>query len=87
VAPTQWRTKIKVSENMAPNMTFSVAYVKNNEWVFQNRGILVEQPRIQVSFKTDKEVYQPGETVKVQVQTQLGGKALAANVSVVWWMK
>lgn len=82
VAPTQWRTKIKVSENMAPNMTFSVAYVKNNEWVFQNRGILVEQPRIQVSFKTDKEVYQPGETVKVQVQTQLGGKALAANVSV-----
>jgi alpha-2-macroglobulin len=82
VAPTQWRAKIKVSENMAPNMTFSVAYVKNNEWVFQNRGILVEQPRIQVTFKTDREVYQPGETVKVQVQTQLDGKPVAANVSV-----
>jgi len=82
VAPTQWRARIPVSENFAPNMTLSVAYVKNSEWVFQNRGILVEQPRIQVAFKTDKEVYQPGETVKVQVETQVDGHPAAANVSV-----
>lgn len=82
VAPTQWRAKIQVNENFAPNMTFSVAYVKNNEWVFQNRGILVEQPRIQLAFKTDKEIYQPGETVKVQLEATLEGKPVAANVSV-----
>lgn len=82
IAPAQWRARIPVSENFAPNMTLSVAYVKNSEWVFQNRGILVEQPRIQVAFKTDKEVYQPGETVKVQVETLVDGKPATANVSV-----
>jgi uncharacterized protein YfaS (alpha-2-macroglobulin family) len=82
VAPTQWSAKIAVNENFAPNMTLSVAYIKNNEWVFQNRGILVEQPRIQVVIKTDKEVYQPGETVKVQMETLVGGKPVSANVSV-----
>lgn len=82
IAPAQWRARLQVSEDFAPNMTLSVAYVKNSEWVFQNRGILVEQPRIQIAFKTDKEVYQPGEMVKVQVETQLDGKPAAANVSV-----
>lgn len=82
VAPTQWRAKILVGENFAPNMTLSVAYVKNSEWVFQNRGILVEQPRIQIAFKTDKETYQPGETVKVTLETLVGGKPAPASVSV-----
>jgi uncharacterized protein YfaS (alpha-2-macroglobulin family) len=82
IAPTQWRASIQVSESFAPNMTFSVAYVKNNEWVFQNRGVLVEQPRIQMQFKTDKEVYRPGETVKVQLETSIDGKPVPASVSV-----
>jgi uncharacterized protein YfaS (alpha-2-macroglobulin family) len=82
IAPTQWRAKITVDENFAPNMTLSVAYVKNSEWVFQNRGILVEQPRIQVTFKTDKEVYQPGETVRVSLATLSAGKPVPASVSV-----
>jgi len=56
--------------------------VKNSEWVFQNRGILVEQPRTQMTFKTDKEVYRPGETVKVQLETLVDGKPAMANVSV-----
>jgi uncharacterized protein YfaS (alpha-2-macroglobulin family) len=82
IAPTQWRAKILVNENFAPNVTLSVAYVKNGEWVFQNRGILVEQPRVQVTFKTDKDVYLPGETVKVQMETLVGGHPVQANVSV-----
>lgn len=82
IAQTQWRAKVAINENFSPNVTLSVAYVKNNEWVFQNRGILVEQPRIQVVFKTDKEVYRPGETVKVQLETRVGGKPVSANVSV-----
>jgi len=82
IGPTQWRAKIPVGENFAPNMTLSVAYVKNSEWVFQNHGIMVEQPHIQVAFKTDKEVYLPGETVKVKVETLVGGKPVATNVSV-----
>ncbi len=82
VAPTQWRAQIPVGENFAPNITLSVAYVKNSEWVFQNRGIMVEQARVQVAFKTDKDVYLPGETVKVSVETLVGGRPATANVSV-----
>ena len=82
VAPNQWRAKLKVEDEFAPNMTFSVAYVKNNEWVFQNRGILVDQAHIQLRFKTDKEVYQPGETVKVQIETLLEGKPVSAALAV-----
>lgn len=82
IALTQWRARIPVSEDFAPNMTLSVAYVKNGEWAFQNRGILVEQPRIQVTFTTDKEIYRPGETVKVRVETRVDGRPVPAEVSV-----
>jgi uncharacterized protein YfaS (alpha-2-macroglobulin family) len=82
VAPTQWRAQIVVASSFAPNITLSVAYVKHGEWVFQNRGILVEQPHVDVQFKTAKEVYLPGEIVKVEVETRVDGRPGAANVSV-----
>jgi len=82
IAPTQWKLTLPVREEMSPNMTLSVAYVKNGDYVFQNQGVLVEQPRIALSFKTDKAVYLPGETVTVDVSTLLGGKPTAADVTI-----
>src|SRR5437868_14496801 len=82
VAPTQWKLTLPVREEMSPNMTLSVAYVKNGDYVFQNQGVMVEQPRIGVSFKADKAVYLPGETVNVDVSTVLAGKAVPAEVTV-----
>ncbi|MDH4275720.1 MAG: MG2 domain-containing protein, partial [Gammaproteobacteria bacterium] len=82
IGGTQWRAKIPVSADFAPNITFSIAYIKNGEWAFQNQGILVEQPRVAIAISTDKEVYQPGETVKVELKTTVGGKPVAANVHI-----
>ncbi len=82
LSPTQWKLSIPVRETMSPNMTVSVAYIKRGDYVFQNQGLMVEQPRIALSFKADKAVYAPGETVTVDVNTTLAGKPVAADVTV-----
>ena len=50
-------------QDFSPNMTFSVLYVKDGDYVFQNAGIAVAQPAIALTVKSDKAVYAPGETV------------------------
>ena len=82
LGPTQWKLTLPVREEMSPNMTVSVAYVKNGDYVFQNQGLLVEQPRIALALRTDKPVYAPGELVTVDIDTRLGGKPVAAEVAV-----
>jgi uncharacterized protein YfaS (alpha-2-macroglobulin family) len=82
LTPTQWKLRVPVREAMSPNMTVSVAYVKNGDYVFQNQGLLVEQPRIVLAFRTAKAVYAPGERVDVDVIAALAGKPVAADVSV-----
>ncbi|MFP3758156.1 hypothetical protein SB751_30235, partial [Cupriavidus sp. SIMBA_020] len=49
VAPTQWKARIKVRPEFAPNMTFSVLYVHDGEYVFQNAGIVVAKPSIDLA--------------------------------------
>lgn len=80
--PTQWKVTLEVAEAMSPNITFSVAYVKNGDMVFQNQGLKVAQPRVALSFKPEREVYQPGETVNVELTTMVAGKPVAAEVAV-----
>ncbi len=82
IAPTQWKFTLPIKEEMSPNMTLSVAYVKNGDYVFQNQGVLVEQAKIGLAFKTDKAVYAPGELVTVDVTSVLGGKPVPAEVTV-----
>jgi uncharacterized protein YfaS (alpha-2-macroglobulin family) len=82
LGPTQWKATLQVREDMSPNMTLSVAYVKNGDQVFQNQGVLVEQARVALDFKTEKAVYAPGETVHVDVSASLAGRPVAADVSV-----
>jgi len=82
IAPTQWKFTLPLRDTMSPNMTLSVAYVKNGDYVFQNQGITVEQPRIALTFQSDKAVYAPGDTVNIDVTALLGGKPVAADVAV-----
>ena len=48
-----------VGRDFSPNMTFSVLYVKDGDYVFQNAGIAVAQPAIALTVKSDKAVYAP----------------------------
>ncbi|MFX1764726.1 alpha-2-macroglobulin [Paraburkholderia sp. A1RI-2L] len=82
VAPAQWKARIKVGPEFAPNMTFSVLYVHDGEYVFQNAGIVVAKPSIDLAVKSDKSVYAPGETVTLDLGSTLGGKALPARLTV-----
>ncbi len=79
---TQYRVRIPVETHFAPNLTFSVLYTKGNEYSFQNAGIRVPSPRIEIAVSTDKEVYQPGETVTVDLQTGLAGAAAPTRLTV-----
>lgn len=87
IAPQQWRASVAVTEAFSPNLTLSVAYVKNNEFVFENAGILVKNPQINVKVTPDKASYAPGDTVKLAVDTRLQtadgklGQPLAAQLS------
>ncbi|MEO8752100.1 MAG: MG2 domain-containing protein, partial [Casimicrobiaceae bacterium] len=74
VSPTQWRTEIPVREDYGPNITFSVVYVKGGDYVFQNLGLKVEQPRIEVAVRPDKAVYAPGDKVTLELTALIGGK-------------
>ncbi|HEY0296541.1 MAG TPA: alpha-2-macroglobulin [Bordetella sp.] len=82
VAPTQWKARIKVGPGYAPNMTFSVLYVHDGEYAFQNAGIVVAKPAIDLTVASDKPVYQPGETVTLDLQSAFGGKPIAAHLTV-----
>jgi uncharacterized protein YfaS (alpha-2-macroglobulin family) len=82
VAPAQWKARIKVGPEFAPNMTFSALYVHDGEYAFQNAGIVVAQPAIDLAIHSDKPVYAPGETVTLDLDSALGGKPLPARLTV-----
>jgi len=82
ISPTQYRVHIPVKDTFAPNLTFSVLYTKGGEYSFQNAGIKVVQPQIDIAIATDKDHYQPGETVTVDLSTQFAGKAIPAHLTV-----
>ena len=81
IAPNQWRVKLPVKADYGPNVTFSVAYTRKGEFVFQNAGLQIIEPRIALQFKSDKEVYQPGEKVTIDVSAALEGKPVATLVT------
>ncbi|HYA41041.1 MAG TPA: alpha-2-macroglobulin family protein, partial [Syntrophobacteraceae bacterium] len=78
----QWSAVIPIQDTHRPNITLSVLYVHDSAYVFQNKGITVTVPRVQIAFKPDKETYLPGETVTVEVETRLEGKPVSAQLAV-----
>ena len=82
LAPNQWRARIPVREDYAPNMTFSAVYVKNGEYVFQNAGLVVDTPKLALDIKPGQSVALPGETVTVDINVSLKGKPARAMLTV-----
>ncbi|MFS2070007.1 alpha-2-macroglobulin family protein [Pseudomonas sp. CT11-2] len=82
LSDTQYRARIAVKDNFAPNLTFSVLYTKGGQYSFQNAGIKVVAPQIDVAITTDKEAYQPGDTVSVDLTTLFAGKPIPAHLTV-----
>ncbi|UVL83371.1 alpha-2-macroglobulin family protein [Pseudomonas sp. B21-028] len=82
LSPTQYRARIPVKDSFAPNMTFSVLYTKGGQYSFQNAGIKVVTPQIDVAVVTDKTTYRPGDTVTVDLSTQFAGKPIPAHLTV-----
>ncbi len=82
LSDTQYRARIPVKDSFAPNLTFSVLYTKGGQYSFQNAGIKVIAPQIDVAIATDKETYQPGDTVSVDLTTQFAGKPIPAHLTV-----
>jgi alpha-2-macroglobulin len=82
LSDTQYRARIPVKDGFAPNLTFSVLYTKGGQYSFQNAGIKVITPQIDVAISTDKETYQPGETAAVDLTTQFAGKPIPAHLTV-----
>jgi alpha-2-macroglobulin len=82
LSETQYRARIPVKDNFAPNLTFSVLYTKGGQYSFQNAGIKVIAPQIDVAIVTDKETYQPGETVSVDLATAFADKPVSAHLTV-----
>jgi uncharacterized protein YfaS (alpha-2-macroglobulin family) len=85
VADNQWRLKIPIGEAMAPNVALSVSRVKAGEHVFQNAGLVVAQPTLDIAVRADKETYRPGDTARLDFTGTFQGKPVEAllNVAVV----
>lgn len=67
-----WRVSVPITEDLGPNVTFSVLSVGAGNYEFQNAGIVVEQPRVDVAIATAKPDYRPGEKVEVTLTAKVG---------------
>src|SRR5262249_12788976 len=80
--PTQWRAAIPVRTEHAPNVTFSVLYARGGDYVFQNRGLRVEQESVALALRIGKEPYRPGEDVRVEVTATVAGRPAPARLTI-----
>lgn len=80
--PTQYRARIPVKPDFSPNLTFSVLYTRSGDYSFQNAGIKVAVPQVDIAVSTDKERYEPGETVTVNLDTRYDGKPVSSHLTV-----
>ncbi|MDR0702168.1 MAG: alpha-2-macroglobulin family protein [Azoarcus sp.] len=82
LGPKQWRARIPIAGEHAPNMTLSLVYIHKGDYVFQNAGLAVAAPRLALDIKTGKAVARPGETVTVDINASLEGKPARAALTV-----
>lgn len=82
LSDTQYRARIPVGKTFSPNITFSALYTRGGDYSFQNAGIKVATPQIDIAIKTDKEVVQPGDMVTVELSTLFEGKPVPTHLTV-----
>ena len=78
----QWVARIPIRGSFAPNVTFSIAYVLNGNFVFQNKGLKVVVPKVQIALTPEKTTYHPGERVVVNVNTRIDDRAVPATLAI-----
>lgn len=77
ISPQQWRIDMPVEATYAPNVTLSATFVRGGEYAFQNLGLKVALPRVEIGVRADKAVYASGEKVTLDLSAMLGGKPAA----------
>lgn len=79
---TQWQLELPVTADYAPNMTLSVLNVSAGDYQFRNVGLLVRQPQVAIQVQADKPDYQPGDNVKLTLNTAVEGQPRASHLVV-----
>jgi alpha-2-macroglobulin len=79
---SQWEAEIPITAIFPPNLTFSVLIMQDGAFLFQNKGIRVEEAAISIAMTADKALYRPGDQVKVELYTAIDGQAVAADLAV-----
>lgn len=82
LSDTQYRARIPVGETFSPNITFSALYTRGGDYSFQNAGIKVATPQIDIQIVADKETARPGDMVTVELTTRYAGKPTASRLTV-----
>lgn len=77
----QWIAEIPVEKLFAPNITFSVLFVKGGKFIFNNKGIKVKMPKIKVVYDLPKFDYAVGEKVNLGIKTTYLGEPISSNVT------
>ncbi|WP_434779372.1 alpha-2-macroglobulin family protein [Neisseria sp. Ec49-e6-T10] len=78
----QYIVSLPVGNQFTPNMTFSVLYQYKGEYVFQNAGVIVAQPQIEVAIKPNKTTYKPKEKVSIQLDTLFAGNKIPSQLAI-----
>ena len=82
----QYQLSIPVTENMAPNMALSVLYQHDNQYAFENAGLVVAKPQLNINVQADQTTYKPKQQVSLDISTLFegeGGVPADLTVSVV----
>lgn len=80
ITASQYQANIPVQNDFAPNITFSVVYSLHKDFSFQNAGIKVNKPMLQLAVSADKNEYLPGQTVNLEINTRYLDKPTSAAV-------
>lgn len=82
LSDTQYRVRVPVAPHFAPNLTFSVLYTRGGEYSFQNAGIQVRMPAVELAIQPERELYRPGEEVVLNFLAERDGRPVQARLSV-----
>ncbi|MCX6116115.1 MAG: MG2 domain-containing protein [Proteobacteria bacterium] len=82
VSGREYTAEIPIRDEFSPNMTLSIAYVRNGRYFFENKGIKVTTPKVKIDFAMSKAQFKPGEKVDVKVLTTFKGRPIESHLAI-----
>ena len=70
----QYQLSIPVTADMAPNMALSVLYQHDNQYAFENAGLVVAKPQLGINIQADQASYKPKQQVSLDISTLFDGE-------------